>query len=60
VPALVATALLLASACAPTLPPDLPKETIAINLKLQIAPEIRARVETDLDQLFGDEKEIFR
>jgi hypothetical protein len=56
---LVAAAIGLGIGCAQTTAADLPKETIAINLKVQIAPEIRANVEKDLDQLFDDETEIF-
>ncbi len=59
VPALVAAALTICIACAQTAPPDLPKETITANLRVQIAPEIRASVERDLERLFDDEKELF-
>jgi len=57
---LTAAALLaLCAACAQTAPKDLPKETFAINMHPKIAPELRERVEKELDQLFADEKDLF-
>lgn len=57
---LTAAALLaLCAACAPTVPKDLPKATLEINMNAKITPEVRERVDKDLDQLFSDDKAIF-
>jgi len=59
VAAQIAAALCLGTACAPSVPQDLPREAIAINLNTKIAPDVRASVDKELDQLFGDEKDLF-
>lgn len=52
-------ALLVASACTPTIKIEAPSQPIEINLNVKIEHEIRIKVERDLEDLFEDESDIF-
>ncbi|MCB1691158.1 MAG: YnbE family lipoprotein [Pseudomonadales bacterium] len=53
-----AAALLLASACTPTVKLDT-SEPITINLNVNIKHEIRVKVDKELDDLFSDDSDVF-
>ena len=59
--ALVALASILVSAagCTPTVAVEAPKEPITINLNVKIEHEIRVKVDDELDELFDKDDEIF-
>jgi hypothetical protein len=54
-----ALAVLLVSACTPTVRVEAPSEPITINLNVKIEHEIRVRVERDLEDLFDEDKGLF-
>ena len=51
--------LLWLTACAPTVAVKAPEEPITINLNVKIEHEIRVKVDKELDELFGDDSELF-
>lgn len=50
-----ATAVMLLSACTPTVQVAAPSEPITINMNIKIEHEIRVKVDKELDNLFADE-----
>ena len=46
-------------ACTPTLKIVPPAEPIVINLNIKIEQEIRIRIDSDLENLLGDEEGLF-
>ena len=59
VKASLVAALLIATACTPTIKIEAPSQPIEINLNVKIEHEIRIKVEKDLEDLFEDESDIF-
>ena len=55
----VLMACCLLAACTPTVALKAPEEPITINLNVKIDHEIRLKVEKDIDQLFGDDSDLF-
>jgi hypothetical protein len=49
----------LATACAPRVQLEAPKEPIVINLNVKIEQEVRVRVDRDLDQLIAADEDLF-
>lgn len=49
----------LAVACTPRVALVAPEEPITINLNVKIDHEIRLKVEEDIDDLFGENSELF-
>lgn len=56
---LVGGFLMLATACSPTVKVAAPSEPITINLNVKIEHEIKIKVEKDLDELFGEDSDLF-
>ncbi len=56
---LVGGYLLLFSACSPTVQVAPPSEPITINLNVKIEHEIKIKVEKDLEELFGEDSDLF-
>lgn len=56
---LLASYLLLAAACTPTVQVAPPTEPITINLNVKIEHEIRIKVEKELEELFSEDSELF-
>ena len=56
---LVGSYLLLATACTPTVQVAVPSEPITINLNIKIEHEIKIKVEKELDELFGEDSDLF-
>lgn len=54
----VLLALLMTSACTPTVQMTAPKEPITVNLNVKIQHEIYVKVDKDVDELFS-EKGLF-
>lgn len=54
----VLLALLMTSACTPTVQMAAPKEPITVNLNVKIQHEIYVKVDKDVDELFS-EKGLF-
>lgn len=52
-------ALLLVTACTPTVQVAMPQEPITINLNVRIEHEIRVRVERELDDIFSEDSDLF-
>ena len=52
----LAAALLLASACTPTVKIEPPDKPIVINLNVKIEHEIRIKVDKELDQLLTNDE----
>lgn len=57
-PALAALSLLLA-ACSPTVQVQAPDKPIEINLNIKIEQEIRVRLERDVEEVIGDNPDLF-
>ena len=55
----IAAALWLGAACASGPLPASPTVTLVINMNAKIDPEVRARVEKDLDLMISQDKDIF-
>jgi len=51
--------LIVATACSPTVKVAPPSEPITINLNVKIEHEIKIKVEKDLDELFGEDSDLF-
>lgn len=51
--------LLLTVACSPTVRVAPPSEPITINLNVKIEHEIKIKVEKELEELFGEDSELF-
>jgi len=51
--------LLLVTACTPTVQVAAPSEPITINLNVKIEHEIKIKVEKELDELFGEDSDLF-
>ncbi len=56
---LVGGYLLLVTACTPTVQVAAPSEPITINLNVKIEHEIKIKVEKELDELFGEDSDLF-
>ncbi len=56
---LLSSFLVLATACSPTVQVAAPSEPITINLNVKIEHEIKIKVEKDLDELFGEDSDLF-
>jgi YnbE-like lipoprotein len=54
-----AAAVVLVSACQPTVKVEAPKEPIVINMNVKIEHEIRVKVDNELDALIEQEPELF-
>lgn len=52
-------ALILLTACNPTVTVEAPKEPIEINLNVKIEHHIRVQVDKELDDLFDEESDLF-
>mgnify|MGYP003677041489 CR=1 FL=1 len=52
-------ALLLASACQPTVRVEAPKDPIVINLNVNIQQEVRIKVDRALDDVLSQNEAIF-
>ena len=52
-------ALLLFTACTPTVQVAVPNEPITINLNVRIEHEIRVQVEEELDDIFSEDSGLF-
>lgn len=52
-------ALLIMTACTPTVQVAMPQEPITINLNVRIEHEIRVRVERELDDIFSEDSGLF-
>ena len=52
-------ALVVATACTPTVQVAAPKEPIEINLNVKIEHEIRVKVDRELEDLFEEDSELF-
>lgn len=52
-------ALLLLTACTPTVQVAVPNEPITINLNVRIEHEIRVQVEEELDDIFSADSGLF-
>jgi formate hydrogenlyase subunit 6/NADH:ubiquinone oxidoreductase subunit I len=52
-------ALILLTACNPTVTVEAPKEPIEINLNVKIEHHIRVQVDKELDDLFDEDSELF-
>jgi len=57
--AVLAVAMLLLSACTPTVQVAMPSEPININLNVKIEHEIRIKVDKELDELMSDSSGLF-
>jgi len=55
----LATTLLLATACTPTVQVAVPNEPITINLNVRIEHEIRVQVEEELQGIFSADSGLF-
>ena len=55
----VALVALLLASCTPTVQVAVPNEPITINLNVRIEHEIRVQVEEDLDDIFGENSDLF-
>ena len=51
--------LMLATACSPVVQVAPPSEPITINLNVKIEHEIRIKVEKELEELFGEDSDLF-
>ena len=56
---IMGTALILLTACNPTVTVEAPKEPIEINLNVKIEHHIRVQVDKELDDLFDEDSELF-
>ncbi len=56
---LISLALVLFTACTPTVQVQAPDKPIEINLNVKIEHEIRVKVDKDLQDLFASESDIF-
>lgn len=56
---LLASALLSAASCTPTVQVAVPNEPITINLNVRIEHEIRVKVEQELDGIFSADSGLF-
>lgn len=56
---LLPTAILLMSACTPTVKVEAPDKPITINMNVKIEHEIKIKVDKDLDQAMKDNSGIF-
>lgn len=56
---LIGGCLVLLTACSPTVQVAAPSEPITINLNVKIEHEIKIKVEKDLDELFGEDSDLF-
>ena len=52
-------AVIILTACTPTVQMAAPTEPITINLNVRIEHEIRVRVERELDDMFSEESGLF-
>jgi formate hydrogenlyase subunit 6/NADH:ubiquinone oxidoreductase subunit I len=52
-------ALILLTACNPTVTVEAPKEPIESNLNVKIEHHIRVQVDKELDDLFDEDSELF-
>jgi hypothetical protein len=52
-------ALILLTACNPTVTVEAPKGPIEINLNVKIEHHIRVQVDKELDDLFDEDSELF-
>ncbi len=57
--ATVALLLLALSGCNPTVQVQAPKEPIEINLNVKIEHHIRVQVDQELEDLFGEDSDVF-
>ncbi|PZP54439.1 MAG: YnbE family lipoprotein [Micavibrio aeruginosavorus] len=57
--ALILSALLLTSACTPTVKLEAPDKPIEINMNVKIEQEVRVRVDRDLDKEIMSNPELF-
>jgi len=51
--------LMLLPACTPTVRVEVPDKPIEINLNIKIEHEIRVKVDSELDELFEEDSELF-
>jgi len=51
--------VLLLTGCSPRVGLETPEEPITINLNVKIDHEIRLKVEDDIDELFGEDSDLF-
>lgn len=52
-------AILLLSACTPTVQVAAPDKPIEINMNIKIEQEVRIKVDKQLDELFAEDPELF-
>lgn len=57
--ALILSAVLLASACTPTVKLEAPDKPIEINMNVKIEQEVRVRVDRDLDKEIMSNPDLF-
>jgi hypothetical protein len=57
--ATVALLLLAFSGCNPTVQVQAPKEPIEINLNVKIEHHIRIQIDQELEDLFGEDSDVF-
>jgi len=55
----ISAGALLLAACTPRIELAVPDEPITINLNVKIDHEIRVKVDKELDDLFGDDSDLF-
>ena len=53
------TAILLVSACNPTVQVKAPQEPITINMNIKIEHEVRIKVDKALDDVFAEDSDLF-
>lgn len=55
----VACAVIILSACTPTVKVEAPDKPIEINMNVKIEHEIRVKVEKEIDELIANNKDLF-
>ena len=53
------SAVLLVSACSPTVKVKAPQEPITINMNIKIEHEVRIKVDKELDDVFAEDSDLF-